>query len=1287
VGGKTKKILKTSALAILVLLAATGLGLVPVNLFLAKPAIADAVRDKLGMDLYINGPLRLRFGPRPVLSASELVMSIPAAQTPFLQLDQLLIRPRLFDLLRGNLSLRSLEGSGLEFDYCRNDWPSSASAATGEHDSSPPSLAFDSIRILDVQPSCSIESAEVRMLPERLDLHLSAARNKAVKGRIEGIRDEKEMLLAFTGGSLSDLLENPAAFPIDLRLQALDSELNLTGNLNYPASDPGISAQAELTIPHFSGLLHAFGLNAPDLGSFHASVEFRADGGEVLIERLEGALEDHPFTLSGAARDFFHRPVIKIDAWLEQLDLSRLRQGAGEQGENGEEAADFQAIYDTLSRFDARVKLSIGRLPDAPVKTENLVFEADLEDGVLSLNKAEFMLAGSPVAARAVLDTRIDCAILNTAIEISQFELAQLNPFMGSEEELGGTLGAARFESSSCGATARQFIESLQATLAVSDLNPAWANQDLPMVFQSLESEINWNGPGKISFEGELFGEYLAGNIGFGSIASFRSGQEWPLRITARGTGSMVSIDGEAVNVQNGFELHADAEISVDRFGSLHSWIGADPENRLAFSGRTRLALTPDRIVLDGLEASLGQSDVRGTVMLSSQTPVQPAIIDLSSERLDFRELASLFPEPENEAARDESERTDLFSDVAWIHQWMDFPIADIDLSVSELLGFRYDVSQVGLHVLLRERQVEDGRLALQLEDIGIEGAIDMDFRELPGKVVYDVRFQDMDIGRVLGKLELAQDTDLKADSVDLSLESEGSSLRQLTENAHLSARFEELEWRFETGPESSPQELDLKELTLLTSPGSPLIWNTRGSFNGVPVKALMHTPSLLDSFDNSRDLPLTLIIGTGDDILAIEAVIDRRVPGKPDADLRISGEFMDSGNIDFSQLQPPLGEYEFRSEVAVRENQLLFSGLWARIGKSTAEGTVDLRFVGPGYFLGVELNSPFLETDDLVQWAEDWRNARENLGGHHKTADTAETNETGIMALISEQAGEIIEENDFDIRITVNELRSAGHLLGQTQLLSRSKGNDLVLDMDTSMPGGNLTADYSRMHLQDGVEYGLDIHAERLEYGGLLRLFDPDSEAAGEVYIDTSVRSRSVDPDQVTSNMQGHFDLVAFPDNARADFLDLWASNIVFALLPAGESTGKKMNCMVARFDIEDGVMKSKNTFLDSTDIIVRARGDIDLVRRELDLWAAPQAKLEKFLSVQTPIVVTGPFDDFYVGLAPGGFLTTMLRWYYGLIYVPWKWLTGERFPPDGLATCYHAMDWDLPAGMNPQP
>jgi hypothetical protein len=109
---------------------------------------------------------------------------------------------------------------------------------------------------------------------------------------------------------------------------------------------------------------------------------------------------------------------------------------------------------------------------------------------------------------------------------------------------------------------------------------------------------------------------------------------------------------------------------------------------------------------------------------------------------------------------------------------------------------------------------------------------------------------------------------------------------------------------------------------------------------------------------------------------------------------------------------------------------------------------------------------------------------------------------------------------------------------------------------------------------------------------------------------------------------------------------------------------------------------MHTRKVFLDSTDIIVRARGKIDLASQKLDLLIVPQAKRERFLSISTPLAVTGTFDDFRVYPAPSRFLTTLIRLYYGIIYVPWKWLTGSRFPADGIETCYNAMDWELPEG-----
>ena len=1240
--GNRKKYLLISALIVLALLAAIGLGLVPLNLSWAKPAISDAVRANLGLNLHIHGPLRVRLGRKPVISATKVVLSNPAENdAPLVQVDQLAAWPRLIALLQGDIFLRKLDVSDVEFDYCQESFYSQESAPQSpDADGLLPAIAIDKLAVGNVRLGCSVTGEGFDWIPDRLDLKASAPMDKPVEASIEGTGGKNDLILTFSGGSLTELLESPGSYPFKTELRVAD-----TLKLN-------------------------------------ASARTMDDG--IVVERLKGSLDDHNFILSGLARGFYSRPYFEIEARLDQLDMRRLSEALAENGAGGSEETDFQPVYDLLAQFDAHVSIKIDQLPNAPLTASKLVIEASLENRLLRLDKAGVLLAESPMTANAIFDMRPGCARLVSELQVSGFELRELNHFLGDKAALGGHLGRARLGSDSCGATLQEHVESLQVTVAATDLTPSWNNEELPLVFQSLETWVNWSEPGRFLFDGTLNGETLSTAITFGAIDSILSGHAWPLSVSATGSDSRLNIVGDVAISEEGLDLDISIDLDVQRFGALHTWIGARQENRLTLSGHTGLKFNRDGLALEELDARLGRSDIRGTVTLARQELPQPMTIDLTSRRLDFNELSSLFPEPQKLPVPIETDWSELFTDVGWVQQWMKFPQANIDLRVSELAGINYDVSEVDLHVLLHDRLVDDGHLALRFEDIGFDGDIEMDFRKLPGNISYDVELKDFDVGRILAKLDMAEGVDLKADRFNASLVSEGASLRQLAENSSLDARFKSLKWRFTTGPENMPHELDLSELELSAAPDSASIWRMKGSFNGVPVKALMHTPSVGVTFDSSKGLPLKLIIGATKGVTMIEAVFDRRTPGNLHGELRMSGELMNPQSIDFSRLQSPLGDYEFRSGLTIRENQLLLSDLQARIGESRASGTVDIIYEGPGCYLNIDLSSPFLETADLVEWAEDWRNAHKNLMKRKLAIAADETNDAGFLPLIRQQADKIFTKNNFDIKFDIDELRSDDSLLGRFELLSRSEGDNLELDVDISLPGGDIKAGYSVMHLFDGIEYGLDIHADRFEYGGLLRLFDPESKAAGLLYLDTSVTSSAPDQSRLVSNMQGHFDLAVLPKHAKADFLDLWASNIIFAVLPKGDSDGKKMNCMVARFGIENGVMKSTKTFLDSTDIIVRARGNIDLVNRELDLWLAPQAKLEKFLSIQTPLVVTGPFDNPDMGIAPGGFLTTILRMYYGLIYVPWKWLTGERFPTDGIATCYRAMDWELPESPN---
>ena len=474
---------------------------------------------------------------------------------------------------------------------------------------------------------------------------------------------------------------------------------------------------------------------------------------------------------------------------------------------------------------------------------------------------------------------------------------------------------------------------------------------------------------------------------------------------------------------------------------------------------------------------------------------------------------------------------------------------------------------------------------------------------------------------------------------------------------------------------------MTLSEVKVSTTPGASTIWKTEGTLNGFPLNAWLKTPNLLDAFDENSPLPLRFIVGSRSDITMLDLVVHPESGDGLRSEIQVSGRYTNDDGVDLSALPSPLEDYSFSTDLTFRKNEYLASDIHVRVGSSNATGTFSIQPSGQGFLFDLDAGSELIETDDLVRWVLEFRETRDFVANPEAAEPEESPVPVGLLTVINQYLEEFLGENSWDVRVKIGELRSGGRLLGESEFNLHMDNQGAVLDPATiRLPGGDVAIKYTGIKTGSEWGYNLDIDVERLEYGGLLRLYDPASVAEGAIYLDTSLHSRAQAPEDAVKHLEGTIDLAVFPENAGARFLDLWASNLVFALLPKDDDQQKKLNCMVARFEVENGVMTSKETFLDSTEIIVRARGEIDLVNRQLDLLAAPQAKVEKFLSISTPIEVTGPFDDFTVGVARGGFVMTMIRWYYGLIYVPWKWLTGERFPADGIATCYRAMDCEVP-------
>jgi len=112
-------------------------------------------------------------------------------------------------------------------------------------------------------------------------------------------------------------------------------------------------------------------------------------------------------------------------------------------------------------------------------------------------------------------------------------------------------------------------------------------------------------------------------------------------------------------------------------------------------------------------------------------------------------------------------------------------------------------------------------------------------------------------------------------------------------------------------------------------------------------------------------------------------------------------------------------------------------------------------------------------------------------------------------------------------------------------------------------------------------------------------------------------------------------------------------------------------VNCALGRFGLENGKLSQRALVIDTSQMRVTGNASVDFVDEKLNIRLQPQAKTAQFLSLATPIEVSGSFSKFQVGVRPGDVVETVVRLATSIIWVPIKKLFSEKVPVDGSDVC----------------
>ena len=836
-----------------------------------------------------------------------------------------------------------------------------------------------------------------------------------------------------------------------------------------------------------------------------------------------------------------------------------------------------------------------------------------------------------------------------------------------------------RSESLDVGALARQFrvpgsasgrVEGLRVVLAApcsGGLDPL-GELDLELRVEAADAHLSDPEGKEISLEVErltlahtaneglrasaqltLAEEPLAIEVQAGNLAAL--GREaWPVRGTLEGAGSRLEGSGTLGPEAGAFRLELRA--SGERIGDLAGWLGFPGDADAPYRAQGQLEHGSDGWRLDLKQVELGRSRARVALAFGNPAGGTPLTAVVAAEMLDLPELSTvLLGGPVELQPGDQP----LAVDVPIIPGRLALEDADLELSVARFDESWGEVSDLFVAARIREGKLR-GPVRATIGGVGLRGEARIDPTLDVPRAALDLTAEDADLGDFLRRLDLVAGLEARAGWLRARWQGRGRSLAELGRTSRLEAEFRRATWTIGNAGSQVRVQFDQGSLSAAPDVGTRL--DFEGALDELPVEVRLETAPLVDVVRSHEPLKFEL---------------RARIP---DAEIRISGRaavpFDGEGEVFFESWGPRLdalgplldvelpsiGPHRTQGRLEVHGNVYRLSDARIQIGETELEGRAELDVGLEPPRLDAWLHALHLQLDDF--------DPGEDRQAGEATPAGAGSEPASLLDPVT------LARLDAIVDVEVDRVSLGADRLGDGTLRVVVEDGRLVVDpIEVRLGAGNATLSANCEPAKGQLLCDIRTRVPRLDYGLVARQYDPATDTKGLLTLDSALSSVSTDPDVLFEGASGRFDLVAWPEQMRAGVIDFFSVNLLFAVLPLLGIAESSVNCVVARFDVENGVMRHETLLIDTTQVRVQGRGTIDLKRRRIDLVLQPQAKRVRMFGMETPLVVRGYFSDFRAGVSPASLMNTVFNFTTSVVTAPWNWIFGSPPPADGSDVC----------------
>ncbi|MDJ0817557.1 MAG: AsmA family protein [Desulfobacterales bacterium] len=489
---------------------------------------------------------------------------------------------------------------------------------------------------------------------------------------------------------------------------------------------------------------------------------------------------------------------------------------------------------------------------------------------------------------------------------------------------------------------------------------------------------------------------------------------------------------------------------------------------------------------------------------------------------------------------------------------------------------------------------------------------------------------------------------------------------------------LEDISVDYRSADVKDPLQLKINECKGTMTAGKPLTLDIKGALFDEPYTTSIEIGSLKEFLEENRswmeiktEIAKTRFAFSGTvDLAQATQILKLKA--------EVAGDRLDSLNGLLDLDLPPLKSYRSAAQLTLKEKHAELSNFEVQVGQTKLAGKMTVDNSGAKSKSKIDLTAPLIQLDDfdVGDWspekaqsqdtAEKSQNEKQDDTGTGKAGQPS--SDEDVAALLSP---EVLGKYEVQLNVKVNKVLSGNDQLGSGSLTATLKDGRFSIDpLKLNIPGGSFALAASLKPDVNAPEASIRADMEKFDFGVLVRRANPKADMGGVINLEVDLKSSADSFETLMAKGNGYFDVSGRLENLEAGIIDLWAVNVIAAVV-SQEKDASKINCVVGRFSMKDGILEPDILLIDTSKIRICGKGHVDFKKQQIDLKMAPTPKRAEYFSLATPIEVEGQFSDFGVGIQAGGLIGTAVRFVASPVTSTFKRLFLKELPADGNDVC----------------